>query len=110
MKIPQVIRALIMEFHDEFGLIKKRKKLLHQIRYGYILWMRHMCASGRCFYYRTEYAAKMTLYRYRLYPPYYNHEWKRFLFYFKLAKFLTELFANKNEPASPTELAFLLPY
>ena len=109
MYFPKEIRAIILEYHDTFGLIEKRKKMLHQIRYGYQLWLRHMGVSGRCFYYQTEYAAKLSLRRYVMYPPHFNYEWKRFLFYFKLAKFLAELFVH-DAPASPTELALLLPY
>ena len=109
MIIPKDVRAIILDYHDEYGLLEKRKRMLHQISYGYQLWLRHMGASGNCFYHRTEYAAKLTLRRYALFPPYFNHEWKRFLFYFKLAQFLADLFLN-DEPATPTELAFLLPY
>ena len=106
--LPHVVRVIILQFHDEFNLIEKRHNMQQQIRYGYSLWMRHMGARGRTFYYRTEYSAKLSLRNHVLYPPYYNHEWEQFLFYFKLAQFLTELY-NKKKIATPAELQYLLP-
>ena len=105
--LPEDIRIIIFDYHDRYGLIEKRRRLLHQITYGYTLWMRHMCVRGPCFYHMSEYAAKLQLRRHVLYPPYYNHEWQEFLFYFRLARFLAEVYSK--DAASPAELNFLLP-
>ena len=105
--LPNVIRTLILAYHDRYGLVEKRKRMHFQIRGGYRLWMRHMSARGSSFHQVTEYAAKLWLRRHPFYPPYYNAEWQQHLFYFKLALFLSELYDGK--PGTPAELTCLLP-
>ena len=103
--VPTDIKQLILDFHDVYNVMDKRRRVLHQIRYGYYLWMTSMGTRRGCLLYRSEYSAKLQ-------PPCaaglpYNHEWEAFRFYFKLARFLGRIFLNDS--ATPAELRALLP-
>ena len=82
--LPTVLVNLILEFHDEFDIARKKRQLHYVIRRGYQNWLMD---SGlfSSFYNTSEYHIKQEIY------PYCNHKvfitnytrWKSFLAYFR---------------------------
>ena len=62
MLLPNDIKDLILEYHDEFDLINKKQKLHYIIKAGYDRFMLNYCRDNVWFEHDFEYQAKLAIF------------------------------------------------
>ena len=99
--LPTDIRNLILEYHDEYGMIEKKRRLNNIIRHSYRNWLLDAGCFSR-FFTCDEYAAKNDIFHFigaKILIT--NHSrWKFFLQYFRHYE---EYLLLDNLPCLPTQ-------
>ena len=63
MQLPQEVERIIMEYHDEYGLIEKKQLIHYIIRRSYLNWLVDAGVYSR-FYSLDEFSCKKEIYPY----------------------------------------------
>ena len=94
--LPTDIVKLIFEFHDEFDIARKKRRIHYVIQRGYHNWMMD-AGMFSSFYNTTEYNIKQEIYPYCGYKVFISNysRWKSFLSYFIRCE--AWFFRNKTE-------------
>ena len=98
--LPTDIRNLIWEFHDEFNMIEKKKRLNYIIRHSYHNWLLDAGIYSR-FFAVDEYVAKQDIFPFVTQKIFISNstQWGFFMNYFRT---LEEQLARVNKQCLPS--------